>query len=382
MGSCSVPDASAPPALRADVGLLPLAELLRAIHAAGASGYLHFAYREHEKAVYVQRGEVVFATSNQRVDRLGECLLRAGVLRLEELREAERAFAPPARFGKALVERGLLTPRELWNGVQYQVEEIVRSLFAYPAGVLRFWEGDFHPDNVVRLSLETGRLVAEGGQRREELRKFLAVLEDPRVRLATAEGFRGELAGAERELAEAIGAGRSFPDLCEALELTPESTARSVQLLRLVGAVQLVRRSEEGGSEGRAAFATASSAESEGLRESAAARVKLIAELAGEIARAEGSRAVEGRLARVLDEAARRYPVLLDGIALAPGAALDADRLVERAETLPGDRDAALSGALGELVAYLEFELVNHPAVREADAVLARLEPLRRAAFG
>jgi hypothetical protein len=39
-----------------------------------------------------------FAASNQRVDRLGECLLRAGVLTLEQLRD-ERRFSPE-RFSK------------------------------------------------------------------------------------------------------------------------------------------------------------------------------------------------------------------------------------------------------------------------------------------
>ena len=60
------------------------------------------------------------------------------------------------------VERGFLTPRELWTGVKYQVEEIVRSLFSYPAGELLFWEGEIQPDNVVRLSLDTSRLISEG----------------------------------------------------------------------------------------------------------------------------------------------------------------------------------------------------------------------------
>ena len=108
--------------------------LLDALHAAERSGLLQYAHRDHGKWIYLHRGEVVFAASNQRVDRLGECLLRAGVLTLEQLREAERRFTPPARFGKVLVEHGFLTPRELWNGVKYQVEEIVRSLFAMPAG--------------------------------------------------------------------------------------------------------------------------------------------------------------------------------------------------------------------------------------------------------
>jgi hypothetical protein len=233
--------AEGPPSLRVDLRTLPLASLLDALHAGGRSGLLHFAHRDHKKWIYLSRGEVVFAASNQRVDRLGECLLRAGVISLAQLREAEQRHAPPERFGKALVERGFLTPRELWNGVKYQVEEIVRSLFAMPGGTVCFWEGEHQPDNVVRLALETRRLVAEGIQRSQELRKFLSVLDDPCVRLARSQGFAATLAGAEQAISNAIGTERSFADVCTALQLDRESAARSVQLLRLVGAIRLTR---------------------------------------------------------------------------------------------------------------------------------------------
>jgi hypothetical protein len=65
------------PALRAELSTLPLAVLLDAFHAAERSGLLQYVHREHSKWIYLNRGEVVFAASNQRVDRLGECLLRA-----------------------------------------------------------------------------------------------------------------------------------------------------------------------------------------------------------------------------------------------------------------------------------------------------------------
>src|SRR4030095_2182753 len=88
------------PVLRAELSTLSLAALLDALHAAERSGLLQYVHRDHSKWIYLNRGEVVFAASNQRVDRLGECLLRAGVLTLEQLREAERRFTPPDRFGK------------------------------------------------------------------------------------------------------------------------------------------------------------------------------------------------------------------------------------------------------------------------------------------
>ena len=127
---------------------------------------------------------------------------------LEQLREAERCYTPPARFGKVLVERGFLTPRELWNGVKYQVEEIVRSLLLYTAGRLYFFEGDLQPDNVVRLALPTRRLVAEGLQRSDELQKFLRVLDGERVELVATAGARA--AGRARASApSSTGSARS-----------------------------------------------------------------------------------------------------------------------------------------------------------------------------
>jgi hypothetical protein len=363
------------PALRAELSTLSLAVLLEALHAAERSGLLQYVHRDHVKWIYLHRGEVVFAASNQRVDRLGECLLRAGVLTLDQLREAERRFTPPARFGKVLVEHGFLTPRELWNGVKYQVEEIVRSLFAMPAGTVWFWEGELQPDNVVRLSLETRRLVAEGIQRSEELKKFLSVLDDPCVRLARTPGFDGPLAGMERALVEQIEGERPFAGLCEKLGLDREAAARSIQLLRLVGAVKLVRNAAPGREAG-------AGAELEELRAQAGAGVKLLGELHARVREADRNGSIDERLARVLDDATSRFPALLAGLHLGAGGTLDPEQVADRAARLPGDRAATLAAALGELVAYLEFEIVNHPQLDDPETLLRGLAPLRQMLAG
>ncbi len=365
-----------PPAICAEVSCYPLSDLFQWVETGSRSGYLHFSHRGHSKSVYLHRGEVVFASSNQLVDRLGESLLRAGVLNLEQLREAQRCFSPEARMGKVLVERGFLTPRELWNGVKYQVEEIVRSLFAYSAGQAWFWEGEFQPDNVVRLSLPTHRLVSEGLQRREELAKFLAVLEDERVRLAVVKEVDAELSGPERALARTIPEEGGFPALCERLGLDRESAARSVQLLRLVGAVKLMR-AEEAESD----FMTAGDLEdrdNEGLRDTIQGLVKLIGELAAPIVAADGDDGLQERLSSTLEDAATRFPGLLNGVALGAGASLDPEQLIDRALRLPGDPEPQVLGGLGELVAYLEFEIMNHPGIDDPHGVLAAVAELRK----
>jgi hypothetical protein len=361
-----------------DLASLTPQEVFAWLERTGKSGLAHFTHQGDVKSVWLHRGEVVFAASNQMVDRLGECLLRAGVLNLEQLREAERCFAPPMRFGKVLVERGFLTPRELWNGVKYQVEEIVRSLLLYRAGRFAFYEGEMQPDNVVRLALPTRRLVAEGVQRGEELRKFLKVLESERVELAAAPDVEASLARSERALLEALRSESRFGPLCERLGVEPEAGARSIQLLRLMGAVKLVRARVE------PAFVGESDLEAEAaerLREGVARLAKLLGELAAPIVAVDGAAGLRERLGRTLEEVAGRFPALLAGIALGERATIDPELLIERALRLDGDREEQVAAALGELVAYLEFELKNHPGVADPDPILDALAPLRAGVF-
>ena len=253
-----------------------------------------------------------------------------------------------------------------------QVEEIVRSLFSYGAGQVLFWEGEVRPDNVVRLSLPTRKLIAEGLRRRDELIKFLAWLEDPRVKLEAVPGF--ELAGTERAVFTAIAAGAGFSETCRRARVEPLSGARTVQLLRLLGAVRATRADEaEGAARNRGI-------PQPGLRRRA--RVRHRAREADRRAvradrRGRGGEKLRERLAKVVSEAASRYPELLGDLVVGPGGGIDPDKLIERAMRYPGEREREVRLALGELVSYLEFELINHPKISDPEEFLEGLEPLR-----
>lgn len=360
--------------LSAEVRSFPLADVLNMLHEAGKSGFLYFSRDDHEKCVYFHRGEVVFASSNQRVDRLGGYLLRAELITLEQLRDAEKRFSASDRFGKVLVQRGVLSARELWNGVKFQVEEIVRSLFAYTAGTVHFWEGEVEPDNVVRLSLQTNRLVAEGLRRRDEIFKFLANLEDPCTRLAVGSKGGADLEGNEKSFFEAAQCEACFPTLCRSVGLDPLSAARTVQLLCLVGALQ-VQRSEEF-FEALAAPDSPAAAE-DTLRRCVFGYVQLIGELVAPMVAVEGPDPVCDRLQSMIEDTASAFPDLLCELRVGAGGMLDPNELFGRAQRLGGDRRATVAAALGELVSYVEFELKNHPGLEDPDEFLGAVEELR-----
>ncbi len=360
-------------ALCVDVRAFPLPDVFAWIQAAGKSGLLLFSHEDHAKSVWMHRGELVFAASNQRIDRLGHSLLRGGVITLEQLRDAERSFRRGERFGKSLVERGLLTPRELWTGLQRQVEEIVRSLFSYPAGIAYFWDGEVQPDNVVRLHLSTRQLVAEGVRWREELRRFVAALSDPRVRIEAVAARRDSTSGIERLLVDALAEESAFVPLCRRIGLDEPTAARILQLLHRAGAVRIRRAQEDPDCTQR----VRRDEPAERLRTHVEESVRLLGALIAPIVAAEGEAAPRERFAKAIEEVATRYPGLLAGVAPGPQATLDTEALVARALALPAGTAHDIHDALAALVDYLEFELKNHPGVAAADAVLQAVAPLR-----
>lgn len=361
--------------LTADVCAFPIADLLHLVHASAKSGFLFFENGSHEKAVYLHCGEVVFASSNQVVDRLGECLLRSGVITLEQHREAKRAYTPRTQLGKILVERGFLSPRDLWNGVKAQIEEIVRSLFSYGAGTLHFWEGTVRPDNVVRLSLPTKRLIAEGLRRRDELLKLLAWIESPRVRIRPKADCALDLGGTERVVFESLSSTESFDEICRSVGLDPLSGARVVNHLRLSGAVVVTEPNEDEPARGSKDPRTGGSQDP--VRECVRLHLAVLGELAAPIVAVEGPEGLRLRLSRVIEDGASRFPELFAALEVGPGGVFDPEVVVERALRFPGDREREVARAFGELISYLEFELVNHPKIPEPEIFLEDIDPLR-----
>jgi hypothetical protein len=230
------------------------------------------------------------------------------------------------------------------------------------------------PDNVVRLALPTRRLISEGLQRRDDLLKLLAALEDSRVRLEAVPEGASELSGNARSFFEALADEPHFKGACRRAGLDPLSGAKTVQLLRLLGAVRVIRDQVVGGLEG----AEESSHDGQAaVCLAVQTHAMLLAELVAPLVAADGAAAVRARVESVLGDVAQRFPKLLDGIEPGPAGTLDPSELEQRALRLTGNRQQIVESALGELVTYLEFELQNHPRIDNPEEYLDALEELR-----
>src|SRR5829696_4528341 len=120
-----------PGGLKGQLSELPVPEILQHLDQVHSTGILTLVSVGARKALYMKEGNVVFASSNLPNDRLGEILIREGKITVDEYESSIRAISKGKRQGKVLVEMGALSPKDLWDGVQFQVREIVYSVFQW-----------------------------------------------------------------------------------------------------------------------------------------------------------------------------------------------------------------------------------------------------------
>ena len=115
------------------------------------------------KKVYLDKGDAIFASSTYEDDRLGEMLIKAGKITIEQYEESVKLLKTKnKRQGAILVELGHLTPKDLFWGVKYQVKEIIYSLFPLEDAEYEFVEGEIPANEVITLKMSMGNLVYEG----------------------------------------------------------------------------------------------------------------------------------------------------------------------------------------------------------------------------
>jgi len=140
----------------------PLSDILEAFRRRKATGTLIMHRGATAKSIFFKDGQIIFATSTEIRDRLGEVLVRAGMISRVSLSIALKQFEKGARLkklGAILVENGLIPPKDLFSGLKLQVKDIIYSLFLWHDGQYRFEEK--LPSDVIPLQINFQELVAE-----------------------------------------------------------------------------------------------------------------------------------------------------------------------------------------------------------------------------
>ncbi len=141
-----------------------LARLLVQLNRNRMIGTLSLTTALFTKKIYLNEGDVIFASSTYEDDRLGEMLLKAGKITVEQYDKSVEILksTKDKRQGAILVELGYLTPKDLFWGVKYQVKEIIHSMFVVEEGDYEFREGELPTQEVITLRMSIGNLIYAG----------------------------------------------------------------------------------------------------------------------------------------------------------------------------------------------------------------------------
>ena len=140
-----------------------LVKILASLNRDRKTGTLSITTPVFTKKIYIKMGDAIFSSSSYEDDRLGEMLLKAGKITVEQYdKSVEILKATRKRQGAILVELGYLTPKDLFWGVKFQVKEIIHSMFQIEEGEYEFNESTLPTDEVITLRMSMGNLIYEG----------------------------------------------------------------------------------------------------------------------------------------------------------------------------------------------------------------------------
>ncbi len=143
-----------------------LADLLIYLQRGTGTGILLIEYLPKVKKIFIENGDIVFASSSDSDEQIGELLLKEGRITLEEYHQS---YALSLKTGqcleKVLVRLGYLTPDDLAGAVRRQVEEIILNLFTVEDAGFEFHDGIVPEETGINLCLSAADLIYRGIRR-------------------------------------------------------------------------------------------------------------------------------------------------------------------------------------------------------------------------
>ncbi len=189
------------------------------------------------KSIYFRDGQVVYATSADPAERLGPVLVRAGMLSEEDLERCSRLVRGNRTLGQVLVDQGVLTSGQAYEGLVLQVKEILLNAFVETGGTFAFLEGALDELNAVKIPERTRDLLLAGMKRVEQAEELTRTLGGHDAVLARASATVRALDAAEARLIEELDGPRTVKQAARAAGLDYLGALRAAAALVQEGAL-------------------------------------------------------------------------------------------------------------------------------------------------
>jgi len=146
-----------------------LADVCQLLALGQKTGCLSITDRSRFGQIYFDRGRITYSRIVNRRDRLGDLLVREGVLTQEQLSQVLELQSKDhdQRLGDLLIEQQFITRDDLKKFVRMQIEEAIYHLFTWSRGSF-FFEADERPDADILVLINPDSLLLEAARRVDE----------------------------------------------------------------------------------------------------------------------------------------------------------------------------------------------------------------------
>jgi hypothetical protein len=360
-------DSSDDLAIRGEIETSSVPELLRSILSSGETGVLTVKDGDASKSVYLDQGRVVYATSNDPDERLGESLLLRGRITARQWVEASKQIRPGRRLGAILVEMEAIEPEELLPAVEYHVKEIVLDLLTWTHGDYEFVIKSLDPTHLVPLGITAENLILEGLRRSRAWSQVLKGLGDidatPVPTGNTDVLYKLDLTEEEQEVLSHVTGHSTVEQICQISYLPNFETCRILWALQIIG---VIRRgsAQETAPEGLLERENALDLE-EIVEKFNQMFGRVYAFLRGRI-----GEDVDAFMEKVLEQVSLEYGALLAGVDLKQYGRADFDQMLANVADLPAEqRKSLIIAGLNELTVAIQLAVRQQRGAQEEAVV-------------
>jgi tetratricopeptide (TPR) repeat protein len=157
-------------AIKGNLKEASLPDVLQLLAMGQKTGCLALTDRSNFGYIFFARGRITYASIVNRRDRLGDLLVKNGLLRATDLSAAieEQGRDPASRLGEILIRRGSITREQLEQYIRVQIEEAVYFLFTWNQGTFNFEAEQKPEEGAMLVSINPENLLLEGARRIDE----------------------------------------------------------------------------------------------------------------------------------------------------------------------------------------------------------------------
>jgi hypothetical protein len=220
-----------------------LALFFKRLCARSRTGVLTLREGGTARAVVLDQGRPVFATSSDREERLNGHLLRLGLVSLADLVMAiDRMLKENRRLGEILIETGLLEEARLKDALAVQVREIICRMLPAADGQFGFHAAAPMGHHAIGFNLQPNALIRESLLRVEGFHRVLdeiggltAIFQ--RTPLWEEEVAAAGLTAPQAEVLSLLDEPSTLLQVCSRSRLTDHATSRLIWVGLAIGAL-------------------------------------------------------------------------------------------------------------------------------------------------